>query len=188
MNALRALALLTGLLTLGCGILPTGPGEPSFTPPPDFTPPPTVGVGRPSGPPVTLFETMSGDPVRIEIPRLAIDLPMAEHDGTGAIPEGTAWRLRSSATPGRGSNAVIFSHARPGSFSRLWDARPGDEIAVSFNDGTRARYSVVEVKPLVLATDLRPLLPTEDERLTLQTSTGPEPHLPKFIVIARRVA
>lgn len=50
------------------------------------------------------------------------------------------------------------------------------------------RYTVSEVHCSVASSDVSWVLPTSDERLTLQTSTGPTPAYPRFIVIAIRIA
>lgn len=48
------------------------------------------------------------------------------------------------------------------------------------------RYIVTEIHPRVVPTDVRYTLPTGDERITLQTSTGPSSSDPRFVVVAVR--
>ena len=50
--------------------------------------------------------------------------------------------------------------------------------------GVVLTYVVTEVAPRVPINDIRYLIPTEDERLTLQTSTGPHVGDPRFVVVA----
>jgi sortase (surface protein transpeptidase) len=69
-------------------------------------------------------------------------------------------------------------------FLALWDARPGDEVTVSAPDGHIVLYVVREVLPRVAPTDVSSTRPTTEERLTLQTSTGPHPADPRFVVFA----
>lgn len=52
--------------------------------------------------------------------------------------------------------------------------------------GDDLRYVIVEVLPRVPPDDVRWLATTSDERLTLQTSTGPDPSDPRFIAVAVR--
>jgi LPXTG-site transpeptidase (sortase) family protein len=158
-------------------------------------PSPTVfGTSRPPSPGVVVTASPSvaraiPDGYRIRIPRLRIDLPIAE----GVIqrdvdqqrtPEGYAFHLPGAAIPGEGGNTYLYSHARTGMFLALWDARVGDEVLILAPDGRTLRYSVSEVRPRVAPNDISVAQPTADERLTLQTSTGPSPSDPRFVVIA----
>jgi hypothetical protein len=93
---------------------------------------------------------------RIQIPRLGIDLPIAEGDvGRDTVqqqtPENYAFHLPGTAIPGTGANSYLYAHARRG-------MPPGD---VSWT------------------------APSPPDRLTLQTSTGPNPGDPRFVVIAQ---
>ena len=120
---------------------------------------------------------------------MRIDLPIAEGIVQRDIdrqqtPEGFAFHLPGTAIPGERGNTYIYSHARAGMFLALWNAQVGDEVVVLTPDGGRLKYVVTEVRPKVAPTDISVAQPTEDERLTLQTSTGPAPDDPRFVVIA----
>ncbi len=128
---------------------------------------------------------------RIRIPRLGIDLPIAEgviarDVDDQATPEGFAFHLPGTAIPGESGNSYLYSHARTGMFLSLWDARVGDEVLVDSPDGSVLRYVVSEIDPRVSPGDVSVAAPTDDDRLTLQTSTGPDPGDPRFVVIALR--
>lgn len=130
-----------------------------------------------------------GDGYRIRLPRLGIDLPIAEGIVQRDIeqqrtPEGFAFHLPGTSIPGLGGNTYLYSHARVGMFLALWSARVGDEVLVLTPDGRALRYAVSEVRPRVAPTDVSVAQPSTDERLTLQTSTGPDPQDPRFVVIA----
>ena len=134
--------------------------------------------------------------MRIRVPRLRIDLPIEEGDiardvpsGTtqGATPEGAAFHLPGTAVPGQAGNAYIYAHARTGMFLTLWQAKIGDDVEIVTASGATLRYTVSAVHPTVPSTDVSWIQPTPDERLTLQTSTGPTPAFPRFIVVAARV-
>ena len=73
-------------------------------------------------------------------------------------------------------------------FLSLWNARVGDEVKLSTPDRRVLTYSVTEVLPRVAPDDVSVAMPTADERLTLQTSTGPLPTNPRFVVIAKPVS
>jgi sortase (surface protein transpeptidase) len=131
---------------------------------------------------------------RIAVPRLGIDLPLelgeiardVPREGyAGATPENVAFVFPSSRLPGEGGNTYIYAHARVGMFLSLWGAKLGDEVIIYRpDDGARRSYRVALIAPRVNPTDARWLDPNGEERLTLQTSTGPNPGDPRFIVVA----
>lgn len=130
-----------------------------------------------------------GEGYRIQVPRLAIDLPIAEGDVERDVvvqqtPENFAFHLPGSAIPGMGSNSYLYAHARRGMFLTLWNARAGDEVLISTPNGSVLKYVVAEVHPRVAPEDTSWILPTPSERLTLQTSTGPNRDDPRFVVVA----
>jgi len=129
------------------------------------------------------------DGFRVRVPRLLIDLPIAEGIVERDIqeqrtPEGFAFHLPGTVVPGERGNAYLYSHARVGMFLSLWDVRVGDEIQITTPDARTLTYVVSEVRPRVAPDDVSVVQPTPDERLTLQTSTGPSPSDPRFVVIA----
>jgi len=126
---------------------------------------------------------------RVSVPRLGIDLPLRDGDlgrdiADQATPVNAAFRLPGSASPGTAGNLYVYAHARTGMFLSLWSARPGDIVRLASPGGAILTYVVTEVAPRVAVTDIRYLLPTSDERLTLQTSTGPHIGDPRFVVVA----
>lgn len=126
---------------------------------------------------------------RVQVPRLRIDLPIKEGDVTRDIdnqqtPEHAAFHLPRTAIPGDGSNTYLYAHARTGMFLSLWDAKEGDEVLILTPDGKTLAYVVREVHPRVPYNETSWVLPSPTERLTLQTSTGPNPLDPRFVVVA----
>ena len=126
---------------------------------------------------------------RVRIPRLAIDLPIAEGDVERdtvrqETPNNFAFHFPGTALPGDVGNTYIYAHARQGMFLALWNAREGDQVVIVTPDGRELRYVVREVHPRVEPTDVSWAQPTAMERVTLQTSTGPNPADPRFVVIA----
>ena len=123
------------------------------------------------------------------MPRLGIDLPIAEGDVARDIdqqktPENFAFHLPGSAIPEQGSNTYLYAHARTGMFLTLWNARPGDQIFISTPDLRLLTYVVQDVHPRVPPDDVSWVQPTSSERVTLQTSTGPNSGDPRFVVVA----
>lgn len=189
---LAPLVSVTAAALLALFVLVQGPlAEPPAAPAPA---PAVLGTSRPPSPGVVVTATPTlvrpiPDGFRVRVPRLRIDLPVAE----GIIqrdveqqqtPEGFAFHLPGTSIPGEAGNTYIYSHARVGMFLSLWDARRGDEVLVLTPDGRTLTYAVSEVRPRVPPSDVSVAQPTPDQRLTLQTSTGPSPSDPRFVVIA----
>lgn len=131
----------------------------------------------------------------ISVPRLDIDLPLAYGDVTrdvprpgfaGNTPERVALVFPGSAPLASGGNTYVYAHARAGMFLSLWNVRVGDDVIVYVpgQSDVLLRYSVVTVLPRVDPTDTSWLDPRGPERVTLQTSTGPNPSDPRFIAVA----
>jgi len=189
--ALSVLALCLGLVLIVGGLRPATPASP---------PPPAVAAvtASPLASPTTLGPSASPTATpaptippgyRIKIARLAIDLPIAEGDierdtVQQQTPDNFAFHFPGTAIPGDGGNSYIYAHARRGMFLSLWSARVGDEVTIVAADGRERRYVVSEVDARVEPADVSWAQPTTTERLTLQTSTGPNPGDPRFVVIA----
>ena len=183
--------LALAFIAIGVWVMLTG-GSPVAV-----QPTPTPSGFATSRPPTAVLPTASPGPraiadgYRVQIPRLRIDLPIKEGDLTRDIddqqtPEHAAFHLPRTAIPGEGSNSYIYAHARTGMFLSLWDAKVGDEviIVVPSPDNRTLLYVVSEVHPRVPYNETSWVLPTPTERLTLQTSTGPNPQDPRFVVVA----
>jgi LPXTG-site transpeptidase (sortase) family protein len=188
--AASVLALCIGLI-LVVGFRPAAPAAvlpPAVAAATTSPSPSQTGGAIASVPPATRAPAIS-DGYRIKIARLAIDLPIVEGDvERDAVrqetPENVALHLPGSAIPGDGSNTYIYAHARRGMFLNLWSAREGDEVVIITPSGRELPYIVSEVHPKVDPTDVSWVARTAGERLTLQTSTGPNPGDPRFVVVA----
>jgi LPXTG-site transpeptidase (sortase) family protein len=182
-----ALLLAAGVALVASGGLPrTGSVAPVAVPstrvpaaaPPTATavaPSPTVG-------PIP-------DGYRIQLPRLGIDLPIAEGDVERDVvvqrtPENFAFHFPGTAIPGTFGNSYVYAHARRGMFLSLWNARVGDQVTITTPVGAALKFVITEVHPRVSPEDTSWIQPSGDERLTLQTSTGPNREDPRFVVIA----
>jgi sortase (surface protein transpeptidase) len=192
---------VTGIaaVLLGAGLLLASTGRAPVTP---ATSPASFAVSSPSASASSQATSSSATAVpsptplqpiplgyRVQIPRLAIDLAILEGDierDTVALqtPENYAFHLPGTAIPGTGANSYLYAHARRGMFLSLWSARTGDIVWISTPDGRALRYVVSEVHPRVPPEDVSLAAPTAPDRLTLQTSTGPNPGDPRFVVVA----
>lgn len=187
----RSIIASAGALLLIAGVFLFGLGERQS--PESVAPLATPAASGPGVLGATATPAPTNPPIpegyRIQIPRLAIDLPIAEGDIERDVivqqtPENFAFHLPGTAIPGAGGNSYLYAHARRGMFLGLWNARVGDEVFVSTPDGLALKYVVREVHPLVAPEDTSWIEPTPAERLTLQTSTGPNRSDPRFVVIA----
>jgi sortase (surface protein transpeptidase) len=153
-------------------------------------PEPKSSVGPVARPAANLEPTARplGKGWRIRIARIGIDLPIEDGDPARDIaqqmtPDGAAYRLAGSALPGTAGNTYLYGHARWAQFIGLWYAHLDDLILIS-GPGTTLCYHVTEIHPRVATDDLTFLLPSAAEKLTLQTSSGPDRTDPRFIVVA----
>ena len=188
--AASVLALCIGLILI-IGVRPAAPAAvlPPAVAAATTSPSPSQTAGAIASVPTATPTPAIPDGYRIKIARLAIDLPIVEGDlERDAVrqetPENVALHLPGTAIPGDGSNTYIYAHARRGMFLNLWGAREGDEVVVITPSGRELRYVVSEVHPRVDPTDISWVARTAGERLTLQTSTGPNPGDPRFVVVA----
>lgn len=179
--------IFAGILLLAVARVAT-PIAPSVAPPPlSIAPAPASSSGAAAATRDPRAPIPQG--YRIQIPRLGIDLPLAEGDVSRDIdqqhtPEGSAFHLPGTSIPGLGSNTYLYAHARVGMFLSLWNARPGDEVFISTPDLRVLKYVISEVHPRVAPDDVSWAQATPTERLTLQTSTGPDPGDPRFVAVA----
>jgi LPXTG-site transpeptidase (sortase) family protein len=192
----RSFTVLAGVLLLAVGIAviaggglpPAGSVAPVALP--SATPSPTASADSQTASP-TPAPTIGPIPdgYRIELPRLGIDLPIAEGDIERDVvvqktPENYAFHFPGTAIPGTVGNSYIYAHARRGMFLTLWNARVGDQVSITTPAGVQLKFVVSEVHPRVPPADTSWLQPSGEERLTLQTSTGPNREDPRFVVIA----
>ncbi|HEX5579313.1 MAG TPA: sortase [Candidatus Limnocylindria bacterium] len=132
-------------------------------------------------------------------------------------PDDAAYILRAGHQPGRGQNSYMFAHALNTLFKPLWNVQVGAEVLVRMSDDSVLRYVVTEVHPNVPCPDDNPpnpelnpealgvelplalqqaddcsagvawTLPTDHERLTLQTSQGYNRNWGELVVVAAPV-
>jgi LPXTG-site transpeptidase (sortase) family protein len=187
----RSLVALVGALLLAVGIaLVAGEGLPRAGSVAPVARPNASPVSSPiSTPPSAATIGPIPDGYRIQMPRLGIDLPIAEGDlyrdtVQQQTPENFAFHFPGTAIPGTIGNSYLYAHARRGMFLSLWDASVGDQVTITTPAGVELKFKVTEIPGRVPPEDTSWLKPSPDERLTLQTSTGPNREDPRFVVIA----
>ena len=156
-----AVALGAVLLTAG-GFLVTwglhdGSGSASvkYPPPEAQVIPRDVGTSVPVPTVKPTARPMAGsDPVRIEIPKLALDAPVMRlglnEDGTIQVPpldnHDLAGWYTGSVTPGQNGSSVIIGHvdnyAGASVFYAIKNLKPGDRVSVERADGSTAAFAV----------------------------------------------
>jgi hypothetical protein len=97
----------------------------------------------------------TSDPVRLEIPALGVDVPVAglglRPDGAMEVPDDarTVGWYTGAPTPGSLGPAILAGHVDfkgvAGTFARLSALRPGDAVRVARRDGTTVVFAVTEV-------------------------------------------
>jgi len=186
--AVAAAAVLTSALVVGSLLVAREPAAP-VPAAASATPSPGAAVAPPPASPPAI----ALDRLRISLPRLGIDLPLALGDVQrdtvlGRTPEDVALLFPSTNIPGTGGNSYIYAHARNAMFLELWNVQLGDRVRISGPDGIHFDYVITRIEPRVDPADTSWLDPTGPERITLQTSTGPTSAYPRFIAVAARLA
>lgn len=174
------------------------------TPSPTPVPPGETPVPTPVATPIP------DDWVAVQLEISSVQLNVAvKHAGIGQggfPPADAVYVLYDSPEPGRDENSYIVGHALQNLFKRLWNVVLGAEVKVLMSDGVVLRYRVTEIHPNVACPDERadpmpnpPLalqyadpgcpgarwqLPTDHERLTLQTSQGFNRNWGELIIVA----
>lgn len=186
--SVAAAAVLASALLLGSILTAPQPAAPAEVAP-SAAPSPAVASAPP---PAASVPAIALDRLRITVPRLGIDLPLALGDVQrdvvlGRTPEDVALLFPSTNVPGTGGNSYIYAHARNAMFLELWNVQLGDRVRIAGPDGIHLDYVVTRIVPRVDPTDTSWLDPTGPERITLQTSTGPTSAYPRFIAVAARL-
>jgi hypothetical protein len=146
--------------------------------------------------------------IQLEVASVALNVAVKHATvGQGAFPpDDAAYILYQSSEPGRGTNSYIVGHALQNLFKRLWNVQLGAEVKILMSDGVVLRYVVTEIHPNVSCPDERALpmpnpplalqyaepgcpgarwaVPTNHERLTLQTSQGFNRNWGELILVA----
>ena len=153
--------------------------------------------------------------VQLDVPSVGIRVAVKQStsDETDNFPPtDAAYILRSGQQPGRNTNSYIFAHAINTLFKPLWNVQIGDEVLVRMSDESILRYVVTEVRPNVACPDanadpaLNPVdpplalqihedceqgafwtIPTDYERLTMQTSQGYNRNWGELVIVAEPV-
>lgn len=189
--SVAAAAVLASALVVGSMLAAPQPAAPPL-PQADASAAPSPGVAA-AAPPTASPPSIALDRLRISLPRLGIDLPLALGDVQrdtvlGRTPEDVALLFPSTNVPGTGGNSYIYAHARNAMFLELWNVQLGDRVRISGPDGIHFDYVITRIVPRVDPADTSWLDPTGPERITLQTSTGPTSAYPRFIAVAARLA
>ncbi|MGI8999118.1 MAG: sortase domain-containing protein [Candidatus Limnocylindria bacterium] len=149
--------------------------------------------------------------VQLEVPAVGVNVTVKQSTSQeidSFPPTDAAYILRAGNQPGRNMNAYVFAHAITGLFKPLWNVQIGAEVLVRMSDDSVLRYIVTEVRPNVPCPDAGatqnnppnpPLalqihadctegafwtVPTDYERLTLQTSQGFNRNWGELVIIA----
>jgi hypothetical protein len=157
--SVMCVGIVVALSSCGSGI------DAPTTPPPQSPPGVDRSAPRPSDQatadpeptdPAVAGTMAAATPVRLQIPTIGVDSELMElglqADGTLEVPPGgfpAGW-YTGAPTPGELGPAIIAGHVdwggRPGVFFDLRDLAPDDEIAITRQDGSTARFRVTSVE------------------------------------------
>jgi LPXTG-site transpeptidase (sortase) family protein len=137
-----------------------------------------------SSPPTGVASPPARHGVWIEIPALAVALPVARGDGSDRIPMWQALVYPGTAWPGDAGNSYLYAHGYWGMFGGLLYAKVGDRASIhDYDTGRQVEMRVTRVVGRVAYNDTHWLAqPTKVPTLTLQTCVDYNPKGDRFIV------
>lgn len=153
--------------------------------PPGLTPTATAVAATPAPTATPEGEWLEAPVARIAIPRIGVDAEIVTLNLTpdGAMdvpddPEQVAW-YDFTAKPGQPGNAVLSGHLDyynygPAVFWDLHTLQPGDQVAITLQDGSVVEYEVTGLQSYPVAEMPMSVIlaPTETPSLTLITCAG----------------
>ena len=126
------------------------------------------------GTPTVSVVATGPSPVKIEIPKVSLNLPITEttvSDGTWEISPDGASHWDNSTNPGQNGNIVIYGHNKTNLFGPIRWLNLGEEIIVTDADGGKHLYTITQTAT-VSPDQVDFILPKDEETLTLYTCTG----------------
>ncbi len=113
-------------------------------------------------------------PVRITIDALSIDAPISPvvvENNNWPVTGNAASYLTTSPVPGDEGNSIIYAHNWKNLFANLVEAQTGEEVVITFADGSRNTF-VISSTSIVTPDTSSILAKSDDTRITLYTCTG----------------
>lgn len=188
------------------------PSETTATPAASSGPSPTEAA-TPSATPTPLPDDVVAVQLEIPSVGINVAVRQSTSDQTDSFPpDDAAYILKNGHQPGRNTNSYVFAHALNSLFKPLWNVQVGAEVEILMSNDAVLRYVVTEVRPNVACPDpnattnnpedfgITPPLalqihtdcsegafwtvPTDYERLTLQTSQGYNRNWGELVVVA----
>ncbi len=113
-------------------------------------------------------------PTKVTINSVGIDIPVYETGMKGNVPatiENGASYFNQSPLPGEKGNSIIYAHNWSNLFGPLVSVKPGDEVEVTYADGSKKKFAI-EYVSVVEPSESTIIAPSKDSRITLYTCTG----------------
>lgn len=126
------------------------------------------------GKPAAGIVSVGPAPVKIDIPKVNLHLPITEatvSDGSWEISPDGASHWDNSANPGDNGNIVIYAHNKTNLFGPIRWLNIEEEIIITAADGQEHRYQIAETV-IVPPSRIEFVQPKNEEVLTLYTCTG----------------
>jgi len=167
----------------------------------------TEPTGSPT--PTPIASNVIAEQLEVQSVGINIAVKQSTSQETDSFPPiDAAYILRAGNQPGRNTNSYIFAHALNTLFKPLWNVQIGAEVLIRMSDDSVLSYVVTEVRPNVPcpdpdATQNNPpdpplalqihddcaegafwTVPTDYERLTLQTSQGFNRNWGELVIVA----
>ncbi|MGH9857832.1 MAG: sortase, partial [Acidobacteriota bacterium] len=123
----------------------------------------------------------------LSIPALGIDTPVevgAITNGNWSVSNTGANHLNTSANVGQAGNIIVYGHNKRSILGKLPEVEVEKEILLQTDDGQQHEFIVKETYTTT-PDDIRPIEPTDTERLTIYTCVGWQ-NSKRFIVVAER--
>lgn len=126
----------------------------------------------------SIREAIHGQPVRLSVERLGVDLPIAPgvydaQTGEWSLADSTAFFIPSTAEPNElTGNTYIYAHNNRSAFSPLSGLREGDALTIDTDNGYRFTYVYTSDKNV--APDETSVITAKSDKpqVTLQTCEG----------------
>lgn len=138
--------------------------------------------------PAVQINTKIGNPEKIKIPSIGVDLPVITSKMKNNSWETTAVGvsyLSSTPVPGESGNSVMYGHNWKSLLGSLPKVKPGQKVTVTMQNGENREFRVIYTAT-VSPNQISIIANTQDSRLTIYTCVG-FLDSKRFVVVAKPI-